>query len=206
MMKGRTITRAWLQTWDLSAKGTNPPFFDVIPEGLGYLRCFAMDSTYIEEQGSVESKGAYKRRVYYTLYIMNRRETGMKEMRIVKLWPTTDWAAVWGNLHSMPVTDAMKTAWYKAINGILPTNDRLYRIRISTTDKCHNCGMQDTVIHRFIECGEGPKIWKWTQQKIALIRRTIPNRIASDWFLRPQCTLWPHTRQRAVMWILANMV
>jgi hypothetical protein len=138
MMEGRTITWAWLRTWSLSAKGTNPPFRDVIPEGLGYLRCFAMDSAYIEEQGTVESNGAYKRRVHNTLYIINRRETGMQEMRIVKLWPTTDWTTVWGNLHSTPVTDAMKTAWYKAVNDILPTNDRLYRIRISTTDKYNN--------------------------------------------------------------------
>jgi hypothetical protein len=160
MMKGRTITWAWLRTWGLSAKGTSPPFRDVIPEGLGYLRCFAMDSAYIEEQGTVESKGVYKRRVYNTLYIMNRRETGTQEMRIVGVWPTTDWTAVWRNLHSTPVTDAMKTAWHKAINDITPTNDRLYRIRISTTDKCNKCGTQDTVIHRLIECGKGPKIWQ----------------------------------------------
>jgi hypothetical protein len=94
MMKGKTITWAELRTWGLSAKRTNPPLRDVIPEGLGYLRCFAMDSAYIEEQGTGESNGAYKRKVYNTLYIMNRRETGMQEMRIVKLWPTTDWTAV----------------------------------------------------------------------------------------------------------------
>jgi hypothetical protein len=35
MMKGRTITWAWLRTWGLNAKGINPPFRDFIPEGLG---------------------------------------------------------------------------------------------------------------------------------------------------------------------------
>jgi hypothetical protein len=89
MLKRRTITWAWLRTWGLNAKGINPPFRDVIPEGLGYLRCFAMDSAYIEEQRTVNSKDGYKRRVYNILYIMKRRETGMREMRIVKLWPTT---------------------------------------------------------------------------------------------------------------------
>jgi hypothetical protein len=49
MMKQGTITWAWLWTWGLSAKGTNPPFLDVIPESLEYLRCFAMDSAYVEE-------------------------------------------------------------------------------------------------------------------------------------------------------------
>ena len=47
-------------------KGANPPFRDVIPENLEYLRRFAMDSAYVDEQGPMESKRAYKRRVYNT--------------------------------------------------------------------------------------------------------------------------------------------
>jgi hypothetical protein len=70
----------------------------------------------------------------------------------------------------------MKAAWYTAIHDILPTNDRLYRIRISPTEKCNNCGMQDTVLRHLIECGEGQQIWQWTTQKTALILRTIPTR------------------------------
>jgi hypothetical protein len=190
----------------LSAKGTNPLFRDVIPESLEYLRCFAMDSVYVEEQGTMGPKRAYKRRLYNTLYDMNRRATGIQEMCMTKLWPTTDWNTAWKNIHITPVPGATKAAWYKAINDILPTNDRLYRIRISPADKCNNCGMHDTVLHRLIECGEGPQIWQWTTQKFVLILRTIPTRIPSDWLLRPQCTLWPPTRRRAFMWILANVV
>jgi hypothetical protein len=62
--------------------------------------------------------------------------------------------------------------------------------------------MHDTVLHRLIKCA-GPQIWQWTTQKIALILRTIPTRIPSDWLLRPQ---WPPMRLPAVMWILANVV
>jgi hypothetical protein len=164
-----------------------------------------MDSAYVEEQGTTEPKRAYKRRLYNILYNMNRRATGMQEMRITKLWPTTDWTAIWKNIHCTPVSGETKAVSYKAINCTLPRNDRLYRIRISPTDKCNNCGMHDTVLHRLIECG-GPQIWKRTTQKIALILRTIPTRIPSDWLLRPQCTLWPPMRWRAVMWILASVV
>ena len=42
--------------------------------------------------------------------------------------------------------------------------------------------------------------------KLALILRTIPTQIPSEWLLRPQCALWPPTRRRAVMWILANVI
>jgi hypothetical protein len=31
------------------------------------------------------------------------------------------------------------------------------------------------------------------------------NNIPTDWLLRPQCALWPHTRRRAVTWILGNV-
>ena len=127
-------------------------------------------------------------------------------MRINKIWPNTDWNTVWENIHCTPVPGGMKAAWYKVIHDILPTNVRLYKIRISPTDNCSNCGMHDKLQHRLVECGEGPQIWQWTTQKLALILRTIPARIPSEWLLRPQCELWPPTRRRAVMWILANVM
>jgi hypothetical protein len=152
----------------------------------------------------MEPMRAYKRRVYNIMYNMNRRATGIQEMRITKLRPTTDWTTVWMNIHCTPVPGAAKVDWYKAINDNLPTNDWLYTIRIAPTDQC-NCGMHCAVLHRIIECG-GPQIWQWTTQKIALILRTIPTRIPSDWLLRSQCTLWLPMRRCAVMWILANVV
>ena len=60
--------------------------------------------------------------------------------------------------------------------------------------------------HHLFECGEGPQIWQWTTQKIALILRTIPTRMPIEWLLRPQCALWLPTGRHAVMWILANVV
>jgi len=41
------------------------------------------------------------------------------------------------------------------------------------------------------ECGQGKPMWEWTRKVIARILRTIPARIHSDWFLRPQFYLWP---------------
>ena len=119
---------------------------------------------------------------------------------------TFTWNTVWRNIHCTPVPGGTKAAWYKVIHDILPTNVRLYKIRMFPADKCSNCGMHDTLLHRLIECGEGPQIWQWTTRKLALILRTIPTRIPSEWLLRPQRALWPPTRRRAVMWILANIV
>ena len=106
------------------------------------------------------------------LRVRSRGETGLQDMRITKIWTTTDWNTVWKNIHGTPVSGGTKVVWYKVIHDILPTNVRLRKIRISPTDECNNCGMHDKIQHRLIECGEGPQIWQWTTQKLAFILRT----------------------------------
>ena len=64
VMNQEKITSAWMRTWDLNVKGANPPFRDAIPEDLEYLRRFAIESAYVDEQGLMESKSAHKRRLY----------------------------------------------------------------------------------------------------------------------------------------------
>ena len=174
VVKQGTITSAWMEIWGLNVKGVNPPFRDVIPENLYYLQRFAMESAYVDEQWLMESMRAYKRGLYNTLYHISRGETGIQDMRITKISPNTDWNTVWKNVHYTPVPGETEAAWYKVIHDILPTNVCLYKIQISPTDKCSNCGIHDTLQHCLIECGEGPQIWRWTTQKLALILRTMP--------------------------------
>ena len=127
-------------------------------------------------------------------------------MRVTSQWPQTSWSAVWKNLGEAPVPGATKAAWYKVVHDILPTNKRLYRIRMVPTDMCRKCARTDTLVHRLTECGERGQIWTWTKQRQAWILRTIPERISRDWILRLHFTLWPPRRRRAVLWILANLV
>jgi len=128
------------------------------------------------------------------------------EMQITRLWPGTDWATVWKNLQAAPVPELTKATWYKVIHGVIPTNERLHKIRMTPTDNCLQCSRKNTYTHRQKECGNGSLIWGWTLQRIALILRTNPRQIPADWLLRPQFTLWPPQRHIAVLWILANMI
>ena len=122
-----------------------------------------------------------------------------------QIWPTADWNTVWKNIHCTPVPGGTKAELYKVIHDIIPTNVRLYKIRMSPINNCSNFGTHDTIQHHFTECG-GPQIWQWTTQKIVHILRTIPTRIPSEWLSRPQCALWPPTRRCSVIWTLANVV
>ena len=190
VMKQCKITSAWMRTWGLNVKGANPLLRDIIPENLEYLRRFAMYSAYVDEQGFMESKRTYKRRAYNTLCHISRSETGIQDMRISKIWPSTDWNTVWKNIPCNPVPGGTKASWYKVTHDIIPTIVRLHKLRISPTDKCNNCGMHDTLQHRLIECGKGPQICQWTTQKLILFLRTIPTIIPSEWlFTSTMCTV-----------------
>ena len=98
VMKQGTIMSAWMRTWDLNVR---------------ISVAFAMDSAYVDEQGLMESRLAYERRLYNTLYHISRDGTGIQDMRITKIWPNTDWNTVWKNIHCTPVPGRTKAAWYK---------------------------------------------------------------------------------------------
>jgi len=120
-----------------------------------YLRQYAMDVAYVTQQGSTESQLTYKERWYDTMHCKCRAETASKEMRITNLWPQTAWLKYGKNLREAPVPGATKAARYKVIHDILPTNERLFRIRVVPTDTCRKYDRTDTLSHRLIECGEG---------------------------------------------------
>ena len=165
-----------------------------------------MDTACISPKELSESSAAYKRRIYTTMSILLTTNTELPEMRFARLWPNTDWTKIWKNVNEAPVPAAVKVAWYKAIHGKMPTNERLHKIRLVPTDLCRQCNGKDTLIRRLIDCGEGPQMWEWTCRCIATMLRTDWRRIPSDWLLRPSFKLWPPPRRRAVLWLLANFV
>ena len=118
----------------------------------------------------------------------------------------TTWTAVGINLREAPVSETNRAAWYKVIHDILPTHERLNRIRMVPTDMCSKCAKKDTIGHRLTECGEGKHIWDWTKQRLTRMLRTMQERIIDEWIKRPQFTLWPPTRHCAVLWMWAKLV
>jgi hypothetical protein len=104
-----------------------------------------------------------------------------------------------------PVSGSTRVAWCRIIHDVLPMNERLDRMNIRPTETCRHCDKKDTLAHRLIDCGEGQSIWVWTKKQIAQMLRTVPDRIPDEWLTRPQFTLWPPKRRRAVLWTLANL-
>ena len=68
-------------------------------------------------------------------------------MRIARLWSQVNWTPVWKNLWEAHLPESRRAAWYKVIHDILPTNDRLHKIRMTSTDSCRICYKKDTLEH-----------------------------------------------------------
>jgi hypothetical protein len=68
-----------------------------------------------------------------------------REMRITQKHPETNWKQVWKNLHTARVTEDTKSIWYTVIHGIVPTNERLYTIKLVESGLCRQCDETDTL-------------------------------------------------------------
>ena len=201
-----SITCGWLRFWIIYSRPGNPPYPNVVPATMAYLRTYITDTAYVPGQRRSVSTKAYKARIYTTLRALSKAMTPPQGIRIEKLWPHADWKVIWKNLAETPTSEADIEVWYKVINDIIPTNERLHRIKMASTDTCKECGEVDTPSQTITECGESKAIWDWTQQIIARMLRTSPSNITQDWLLRPQFCLWSPQRQRAVMWLLSRHV
>jgi len=155
----------------------NPHFRETKPAALEYLRCYVLDSADVPWQGDMETPKAYKKRIYMTLKTIFSAPSTLPDMRITRLWSHSDWPTIRKNITSAPITDTDRTVWDRAIHDILPTNERLHKIRMSPTDCCKECDEKNIVIHCLTECAEGQLMWDWTRHVIASMLSTIPERI-----------------------------
>jgi hypothetical protein len=171
-----------------------------------YMRQYVADRAYIDQQGGRESCKEYKRRMYTTMVILLRETPDPPEMRIQRIWPNNAWMLIWNNLHEAPVTDDVKTTWYRAIHNIIPTHVWLQHINMIASPLCRECNKDDDIQHRILDCGEGHQMWGWTKDRLAEIIQTTPSKILDDWATRLDFFIWTPKRRWAVLWILANFV
>jgi len=110
-----------------------------------------------------ETTQAYKTRIYTTLTALCIAMSPVQGMWFEKLWPHADRQAIWKTLTETPTSEADIAVWYKIINDIIPTNEKLHRISMAPTDTGNECNNKDTLLHRLTECGESKAIWDLTQ-------------------------------------------
>jgi hypothetical protein len=152
-----------------------PPNVHGLPAGISYIRHYVLDMAYAVTPGPQETMQKFKNRLNGLLLTMATTGNGTTELRIARKYPGIAWQRVWTNVHTTGLSDPIKSTWYAAIHEIIPTNERLAAIHLTTTTPCVRCGATDTLLHRQIACEEGPVIWTWTKTGIAAILRIYPN-------------------------------
>jgi hypothetical protein len=195
-----------MNTWGVGETEENPPTPRGWPAKLDYMTIFHTDLAYVAPKISQESMGYYRKRVYEVMLYYIQPSQTTPTMRIQTQWPLVNWDRVWSKFHEVPIPSHHTAVWYKVIHDVVKTNARLYRIRLSPTDRCGECGAEDALLHRFTECGESKLLWGWTAKIIAAILDTSASLIPQEWLLRPTCTIRPLTRKRAVLLILAQLI
>jgi hypothetical protein len=198
--KERIVTATWLKAWDLVGQQANPPNTGRIPNRLAYLRHHAIDMAYIAPPGPDETHRHFIERLYNTLQQMATAGRETLKMRVFRKYP------VWRNLHTFGVSEEIRFEWYSAIHDIIPRNIRLAAIHLMDTDVCRQGGKPDILTHRLTECADGTAIWGWTRHQVAMMLRTDPRHVSTEWIFCPHFHLWPPQRQRATLWTLAHLV
>ena len=116
-----------------------------MPAKLVHLRHFVTDIAYVAPLAPHGKSKHFKRRMYNILQMLAKNGSPPTEMRIVRKFPRTAWNQVWKNLHASPVSDEIKSTWYKALHDLIPTNDRLAAINLTDTSACLSCGRPDSL-------------------------------------------------------------
>jgi hypothetical protein len=142
------FTAGWMSKWSIPTQRQNPPHRAPIPAALDYIRRINIENAYMEPSDPTASERSNKKRLYTTTFTMMRREVGDQELRIVRQHTDKNWEAAWKNLHNAPVPERQKSEWYKVVHDILPTQERLHKIRLTPTNTCRNCPETDTITHR----------------------------------------------------------
>ena len=102
--------------------------------------------------------------------------------------------------------ESSRIVWYRVIDGIITTNERLRRIRMVQTDTCSRCNRTDTLEYRITECGAGRAIWDHAKNLIAQMLRTTPDSIPDDWLINPQFRIRTPKCLEAILWMLAQVI
>lgn len=137
--------------------------------------------------------------------IIRERKQNEGRNKIEKKYLDYNWQTIWDNVHFEGLDSDAISAWYKAVNNIVCTNERLYDIGLSETNKCMQCQMVDTVLHRYT-CGGQLTNWYWIRDNIALLARSSSAYISTTVLQKPQIKHYPKTKNNSINWLMGKYV
>lgn len=127
--------------------------------------------------------------------------------RVQRLRPAAEWGAIWPRIHAKILPLPARTAWFRAVHDILPTNARLHATHQADSAQCRTCGAEDTALHPMTSCRTASRdIWRWTAAKLAALTDADVRSLRPDVLLVPDFATPSVTAANAAAWLLGTAV
>ena len=126
--------------------------------------------------------------------------------RVQRRTPTADWSTVWARIATKTLPMPARSAWFRAVHDVLPTNSRLKATNQADDAACRTCGEEDTVLHRLTSCQAASRaIWRWAASQVASLTG-VANSIEASVLVVPDVTAPSEPAAKAVAWLLGTVV
>ena len=80
--------------------------------------------------------------------------------------PLLDWGNIWKNINFKYIDINDRPILYKYVHQILPTNKRLFNIRLRNNPLCDHCFVEDSNNHKFYDCQKVQNSLNWVRRII----------------------------------------
>ena len=125
--------------------------------------------------------------------------------RVQRRTPTADWSTVWARIATKTLPLPARSAWFRAVHDVLPTNSRLKATNQADDAACRTCGEEDTVLHRLTSCQAASRaIWRWAASQVASLTGAA-NSIEASVLVVPDVTAPSEPAAKAVAWLLGTV-
>jgi hypothetical protein len=129
------VTADWLKSWGMHVPTLNPPGNKRTPKTWEYLHTYDMEMAYVTPLEELESAKTHKQRLYTKKLDSLRAAAGQREMSCDKM-AASGLGTSTVKPERCPFVESARAAWYRVIQDLILTNERLGRINIATTDAC----------------------------------------------------------------------
>jgi len=139
-----------MRKWNLTGPIANPLMCTASQPGYP----ISVTMAYVAPPRPQETIQKFKNRLYGVLLTIVTTGNGTRELRIARKYQGFAWQRVWTNVQTTGRSDPIISTWYAGIHEIIPANERLAAIHLTTTTSYVRCRTTDTLLHRLIVCEE----------------------------------------------------
>ena len=128
-------------------------------------------------------------------------------MRVHRLAPqTTNFQQLWKNISFKNIPVETRSTWLSVVHDIIPTRERLFKIKMTPTNKCSLCNQVDTIMHRLTQCPSALSIWLFVQGYIQHELKDSNINFTPNMFLFPDFVCTPKSKHEHLLYLMGYTI